>query len=651
MSTFVSILWSAFDWTWQTSFQTSVLIVLVMLLQRLLRRWLTPRLRHALSFLVLCRLLLPVAPPSSLSFENLLAPSSPPSQASPPATLASGSPREPVSLARAHGLSLGSALRICWIGGLLILGGLGVWRYCHWWKAIRNARQVLDAGLLKILDDVRKEVGIRRPVALVSLTHLSSPAVFGFWRLQLLLPETSLKSLSDQEWRLVFLHEMTHIRNYDTVLNTVLIVVQFLHWFNPVVWIGLQRLRADRELVCDAIVVERLKASERLGYAQVLLRLAEAISNGPRVFASAVPVVSTASEIKTRVTMIKYYRKSSRALRAGLVICILLLGFLTFTRAREKEIQTEGDGAASGLSERTQGDVEKQIITEEFKAAGYSLPESVLDGLVSETIKKEFGDRATLANALKERGMTFQELREQIRERFLSERLRAQFPLTNIVITARGTNGIVVTYGPTTMRADRMTVYPERGKVVAEGHVTVQQQAQEGEGEHFAPKASTNQGRSGQTVHAIEIRYVGPKSVKEADVRRRIHAQVGELFNPAEIDDDLRSLLATRLFYNVRVSTEVSSKGVDLTYNLQCNPRIAKLRFTGNSKLSDSQLQKLVRAKVGDVFNERQNFLDAQAIQKAYERAGYEGTEVKYSFDVDQPTGKASLAFEITEKN
>ena len=48
----------------------------------------------------------------------------------------------------------------------------------------------------------------------------------------------------------------------------------------------MQRLRTDRELVCDAMVIERLEAGERLGYAQVLLRLAEAISNGPRAFPS-----------------------------------------------------------------------------------------------------------------------------------------------------------------------------------------------------------------------------------------------------------------------------------------------------------------------------------------------------------------------------
>ncbi len=686
MSTFTAIVRSAFDWTWRTSLQASVLIILVLLLQRLLRRWLTPRLRYALSLLVLCRLLLPVAPPSALSFENLLAPSPQPAQSSAPPTLAAGSIPESATLVCAHGWTLGSALSITWFCGLLILGGFAVWRYYQWRLRIRSARQVSEARLLQILDDVRQEVGIRRPVRLASLADLGSPAVFGFWRLHLLLPETSLKCLSDPEWRLVFLHEMTHIRNCDTVLNTMLIAVQFLHWFNPLVWIGLHRLRADRELVCDAIVVERLEASERLGYAQVLLRLAEALSNGPRVFPSAVPVVNSASEIKRRVTMIKYYRGSSRALRAGVVVCILLLGLLTFTRAREGDMQTERDGRASRLSRSTQQDVES-LIMHEFKTAGYSLPESVLDDLVQETVKNEYGDRATLTESLRDRGVTFAEFREQIREKFITEKLRAQSSLTNIATNDQRALGFDWYLGNFLMTSGRVpfpggmaptlngapstdnfqgffpgtapgsTIAPDASnQLITSGLRNTPNAPAIGaftgiltvEGE---TNAGTNQGPSPQKVGAIEIRYVGPKLVKEAEVRDRIRAQVGKPLNTVDIDADVRNLYATGLFYNVRVSTRFSPKGLDLIYNVQCSPRIAKLGFTGNSKLGDAQLQELIGSKVGDVFNERKSFSDTQAIQKAYERAGYQGPEVKYSFDIDQQAGKASVAFEIKERN
>jgi hypothetical protein len=372
------------------------------------------------------------------------------------------------------------------------------------------------------------------------------------------------------------------------------------------------------------MVVERLQANERLGYAQVLLRLAEAISDGLRPFPSAVPVVSRASEIKTRVTLIKHYRHSSQTARAATVACILLLGFLTFTRAREGEVQTKD--IASSSPDTSQLDVD--LIKHEFKTAGYSLPENVLDDLVQETIKKEFGDRATLTRNLQDRGMTYKQFREQIKERLWTELLRIKIAsiegATNATLT--GALGFDWYLGNFLMNQNRT-------------------------GERLAFDVGTNQGPSRQKVDAIEIRFVGPKSVKEAEVRRRIRTQAGQAYKQADIDDDVRSLYATGLFYNVRVSTEFSPKGTDLIYNVQCNPRIAKLKFTGNSKFSDAQLQKLIRSKGGDVFNERQIFSDTQAIRKAYENAGLKGTGVKYSYDVDQPTGEASVVFEINEKN
>jgi outer membrane protein assembly factor BamA len=75
-----------------------------------------------------------------------------------------------------------------------------------------------------------------------------------------------------------------------------------------------------------------------------------------------------------------------------------------------------------------------------------------------------------------------------------------------------------------------------------------------------------------------------------------------------------------------------------------------KVKFSGNSKFSDTQLQKLIGSKVDGVFNERKIFQDSQAIQGAYEKAGYKGTAVKYSSEIAQESAKASITFEISEK-
>jgi peptidyl-prolyl cis-trans isomerase SurA len=79
--------------------------------------------------------------------------------------------------------------------------------------------------------------------------------------------------------------------------------------------------------------------------------------------------------------------------------------------------------------------VDRQLILHEFKTAGYNLPESVVDDLVQETIKNDFGDRATLTKTLDARGITYEKFRQQVRERFIIGQLRLKYISSEIIIS------------------------------------------------------------------------------------------------------------------------------------------------------------------------------------------------------------------------
>lgn len=65
-----------------------------------------------------------------------------------------------------------------------------------------------------------------------------------------------------------------------------------------------------------------------------------------------------------------------------------------------------------------------QLILHDFEKKGYSLPESVIDEVVNDEIKRGFGDRATLTKTLQARGLTFEKWRQQVKDRFLVGQLR-----------------------------------------------------------------------------------------------------------------------------------------------------------------------------------------------------------------------------------
>jgi outer membrane protein insertion porin family len=154
---------------------------------------------------------------------------------------------------------------------------------------------------------------------------------------------------------------------------------------------------------------------------------------------------------------------------------------------------------------------------------------------------------------------------------------------------------------------------------------------------------------AGPKVAKVEIKHVGPVSVSDALIRANIRIKPGDTFFPAAMDDDIRNLYATGLFYSVRVSRDDTPQGVVLTYIVQGNPRLQEVRFQGNKKISESKLRKTVTVKAGEPFNERKLFTDTQEIQKLYQKKGYPRTEVKYSYSIDENSGRATATFEIKE--
>jgi outer membrane protein insertion porin family len=150
-------------------------------------------------------------------------------------------------------------------------------------------------------------------------------------------------------------------------------------------------------------------------------------------------------------------------------------------------------------------------------------------------------------------------------------------------------------------------------------------------------------------VATIAIKHVGPAAVSDELIRANVRVKPGDPYLPTAVDDDVRSLYDTGLFYNVRVIIERGDDGLALTYVVQAKPRLTDIKFQGNQKISTSKLEKKVTSKVGEPLDERKLFTDSQAIQEAYQKKGYPRTEVKYVVNIDEAIGRGTATFEIKE--
>lgn len=156
-------------------------------------------------------------------------------------------------------------------------------------------------------------------------------------------------------------------------------------------------------------------------------------------------------------------------------------------------------------------------------------------------------------------------------------------------------------------------------------------------------------GQSSQKIARIDLKHIGPASVSDEYIRANIRVKPGDPYIGVNVDDDVKNLYATGLFYNIRVGADMSPDGIVLTYILQANPRLVDIRFQGNEKVKTKSLQKHVTSKVGEPLIERKLFTDKQELEKFYQKMGYPNTKVEYKLSIDENAGRGTVIFDIKE--
>lgn len=350
-------------WTASNSWRAVVLVALVLVVQRLTRGRVSPRWHYALWFVVIVRLIMPAGVQSGLSVFNWVGPSvdPAPSGALGPLDLSEASAGGPGMSLDAGVAYLGSWVRedpaeaavvpppqtspgveiadvlrflpIAWACGAALLGLmilLANWRLL---RAVRRQRTVTDCAALDILESCKEQMGVKTPVALVATSLPGGPALFGFIRPRLLIPETLLETLDATQLRHVFMHELAHLKRNDIVVNWLAAALQVLHWFNPVIWYAFHRMRADRELACDALAMTYMDAGEVQSYGYTLVGLFESRSL-PHPLPGVVGIVESKTHLKRRITMIASFTRPARhwsVLAMALLLTLILVGLTDAT--------------------------------------------------------------------------------------------------------------------------------------------------------------------------------------------------------------------------------------------------------------------------------------------------------------------------------
>jgi len=347
MEAFNTQLLKLFDWLLWVSIQGSVLIILIVLVQVILRRRLGIRWHYFLWGLLLIRLAMPWLPESKISVFNLVPRSiqqgriiesiSKPQNARDMgfylyAESADIQETQPEEVSETLFVRFMRKLPALWLIGVLVMAGYVCVRNINLWLTVKRERPITDQEILDLLEDCKMEMEVQTIIGIVVSDKIKSPALFGFVRPRLLLPQGMLETYGLDELRYVFIHELAHLRQRDIYFGWLMALLQIAHWFNPLMWFAFRRMRTDRELACDGLAISMMDADEPPRYGQTIVNLLENFSQ-VRYVPSVAGILEDKSQIERRIKMITKFKKISRTRWAGAMLLLAVLACVVLTNA------------------------------------------------------------------------------------------------------------------------------------------------------------------------------------------------------------------------------------------------------------------------------------------------------------------------------
>jgi beta-lactamase regulating signal transducer with metallopeptidase domain len=215
-----------------------------------------------------------------------------------------------------------NVLAALWAAGAFISVALAAMRWLGYRHTIRRYGRDADQPLDELAVDLARRIGLRcRPrVVLISFpTNVSrkriktsgatTPAVIGFFRATVLLPELYVEGRTPKDLEPILAHELIHARRRDSWIGLLQVAAIALWWAYPLVRWAQHRLSEASEQCCDEAVLAVLGCTPAR-YAGCLLDAIERRSEGTPF--SPVPGVGPLEGTKKRLERIMKLRQGCR---------------------------------------------------------------------------------------------------------------------------------------------------------------------------------------------------------------------------------------------------------------------------------------------------------------------------------------------------
>lgn len=174
-----------------------------------------------------------------------------------------------VNLSPKISIRLFDLIAYIWGAGVLIFLLVVIISYFRFlYRKSKNSVKISDN---KIFSEVKKELKIKKHIRLKASSDIDSPILVGVLFPTVYIP---CREIPDDNMRMVLLHELTHYKRKDLLIKWFAILVNAVHWFNPLCYLACANLSEACEVSCDMSVTKNMSEDEQKLYMQTILNLA-----------------------------------------------------------------------------------------------------------------------------------------------------------------------------------------------------------------------------------------------------------------------------------------------------------------------------------------------------------------------------------------
>ncbi len=185
---------------------------------------------------------------------------------------------------------------VVWSVGVLV--GLG--RILLDWLQLRrlvlSLPKAADPRLVRMVSKCQEELELSKIE--VRMAGTGGPYSSSVPHAAVIIPESIMYELSDQELQCLLVHELAHLQRHDPLWRICGRCVSSIYWFLPAVYSLCRQQASAAEELCDAAV---LRVADGLAYSQALLRIARTLIGRTPTLAIGALSVSREESLEQRI--------------------------------------------------------------------------------------------------------------------------------------------------------------------------------------------------------------------------------------------------------------------------------------------------------------------------------------------------------------